>query len=145
MLNMPQTASAETTVSRNWSWLEQQKLIRSERDHRIRKIFLLMEDGSGQEFKRATGQGRGFFKLPYAYFTQRWHRELKLAGKATLLICLGQALSQAGFDGGLIPWFRPRERRAFWYGTFEEVPRGVVGARDAAGVRVGAPDRACRA
>lgn len=116
MLDMPQTASAETTVSRNWSWLEEQKLIRSERDHRIRKVFLMMEDGSGKEFKRATGQGRGFFKLPYAYFTQRWHRELKLAGKATLLICLAQA-----------PTFTlPTEHAAGWYGvSADTLQRGL--------------------
>jgi len=44
------------------------------------------------------------------------------------------AVSQAGCGGGFFPWFRPRERRAFWDVTIEEVPRGVVGARDAAGV-----------
>src|SRR3954447_12115643 len=43
MLNMPQTVSAETTISRNWNWLEARKLVRSERDHRVRKVFLLME------------------------------------------------------------------------------------------------------
>ena len=88
MLDMPQTTGSETTISRNWSWLEEQRLVRTERDHRVRKVTLLMEDGSGREFDRATGKDRGFFKLPYAYFTDRIHRDLKLAGKATLLICL---------------------------------------------------------
>ena len=64
---------------------------------------------------------------------------------AGLLKATSTALSQAGCGGGCVPWFRPRERRAFWDVTIEEVPRGVVGARDAAGVRVGPPDRACRA
>jgi hypothetical protein len=35
------------------------------------------------------------------------------------------ALSQAEFDGGPIPCFRPRERRAFWHAKSEEVPTGV--------------------
>ncbi len=30
-------------------------------------------------------------------------------------------LSQAEFDGGPVPWFRPRGRRAFGYGKSEEV------------------------
>ncbi len=116
MLDMPQSTASETTISRNWSWLERQRLTRSERDHRVRKIFLMWEDGSGREFERATGKERGFFKLPYAYFTDRIHRQLKLAGKATLLICLAQS-----------PTFTlPTERAADWYGiSADTLQRGV--------------------
>lgn len=116
MLRMPQTTATETTVSRNWSWLEERQLIRSERNRRVRKLFLLMEDGSGRPFMRATGQGRGFFKLPYEYFHQRWHCELKLAGKATLLICLAQA-----------PAFTlPTEHASGWYGvSADTLQRGL--------------------
>jgi hypothetical protein len=80
-----------------------------------------MEDGSGNPFARATGQGRGFFKLPYAYFHQRWHRELKLPGKATLLICLAQA-----------PTFTlPTEHAAVWYGlSADTLQRGLDELRD---------------
>lgn len=121
MLDMPQTLSSETTISRNWSWLEQRRLVCSERDHRVRKVFLLMEDGSGRAFKRSTGQQRGFFKLPYAYFTQRWHKELKLAGKATLLICMAQA-----------PTFTlPTEHAAGWYGiSADTLQRGLDELRE---------------
>jgi hypothetical protein len=121
MLDMPQTVSAETTISRNWTWLEEKRLVRSERDHRVRKVFLLMEDGSGRPFERATGQGRGFFKLPYEYFTQRLHRDLKLAGKATLLICLAQA-----------PTFTlPTEHAAGWYGvSADTLQRGLDEIRE---------------
>lgn len=116
MLQMAQTSATETTVSRNWSWLEDQKLIRSERDHRMRKVYLLMEDGSGRPFRRATGAGGGFFKLPYNYFLQAWNRELKLAGKATLLICLAQA-----------PTFTlPTEHASGWYGvSADTLQRGL--------------------
>lgn len=116
MLEMPQTASTETTISRNWSWLETHKLVRTERDHRVRKVYLLMEDGSGRAFERATGQAHGFFKLPYEYFSQRWHRELKMPGKATLLICLAQA-----------PTFTlPTEHAAHWYGiSADSLQRGL--------------------
>jgi hypothetical protein len=121
MLDLPQTLSSETTVSRNWTWLEERKLVRSERDHRVRKVFLLMEDGSGKAFKRPTGKHRGFFKLPYQYFTQRWHKELRLAGKATLLICLAQA-----------PTFTlPTEHASGWYGiSADTLQRGLDELRD---------------
>jgi hypothetical protein len=121
ILDLPQTLSSETTISRNWTWLEQRHLVRSKRDHRVRKVFLMMEDGSGRKFKRPTGQQRGFFKLPYAYFTQRWHKELKLAGKATLLICLAQA-----------PTFTlPTEHAARWYGlSADTLQRGLDELRE---------------
>ncbi len=121
MLDMPQSTASETTISRNWSWLEQQKLIRTERDHRVRKVTLLMEDASGDEFERSTGQGRGFFKLPYAYFTERIHQDLKLAGKATLLICLAQK-----------PTFTlPTERASSWYGVSPDtLQRGLDELRE---------------
>lgn len=121
MLDMPQTTGSETTISRNWTWLEEQKLIRSERDHRVRKIYLLWEDGSGRDFERATGKDRGFFKVPYEYFADRIHRELKLAGKATLLICLAQG-----------PTFTlPTERAAGWYGVSPDtLQRGLDELRE---------------
>lgn len=121
MLKMPQTLSSETTIGRNWTWLEGQKLVRTERDRRVRKAILLMEDGSGRKFERATGQGRGYFKLPYGYFSDRWHLELKLAGKATLLICLAQA-----------PTFTlPTEPAAAWYGmSADTLQRGLDELRD---------------
>ena len=127
MLDMPQTIASETTISRNWSWLEQQKLIRTERDHRVRKVFLLMEDGSGREFERATGKDRGFFKLPYAYFSERIHQDLKLAGKATLLICLAQK-----------PTFTlPTERASAWYGVSPDtLQRGLDELRERELVKV---------
>ena len=127
MLDLPQTTASETTISRNWTWLEHQRLIRTERDHRVRKVFLLMEDGSGQEFTRATGKDRGFFKLPYAYFTERVHSDLRLAGKAALLIGLAQA-----------PTFTlPTERAGAWYGISPDtLQRGIDELRDLGYVKV---------
>lgn len=120
MLDIPQTGASETTVSRNWSWIEGQKLIRSERDHRVRKLSLLLEDGSGLPFERADGRNRGFFKLPYVYFTQRIHQQLKLPGKAALLICLAQKML----------FTLPTERAAKWYGiSADTLERGLAELR----------------
>src|ERR1039458_2650634 len=86
-----------------------------------------MEDGSGREFERATGKDRGFFKLPYAYFSERIHQDLKLAGKATLLICLAQK-----------PTFTlPTERASAWYGVSPDtLQRGLDELRERELVKV---------
>lgn len=91
-LDMPTTASSETTVSKNWSWLEERHLVRSDRHLRMRRMYLMKEDGSGASYSRYTaGAGeRGFFFLPYFYLTRRWHKRLSLPARATLLICLSQ-------------------------------------------------------
>lgn len=34
-------------------------------------------------------------------------------------------VSQAGFGGGFVPWFRPRRKGAFWDAQTDEVPTGV--------------------
>ncbi len=116
MLAMPETAATEATISRNWSWLEKQGLVRTERDRRIRKVYLLMEDGSGRPYARSSGEGRGFFKLPYEYFTQGWHRKLTLAAKVALLVSLAQA-----------PTFTlPKEHASRWYGiSADTLQRGI--------------------
>jgi hypothetical protein len=106
MLNMPPTRSSETTISRSWSWLEHEKLVRSDRDGRLRKVFLLQEDGSGAPYTKPTGARRGYFKLSYEYFRQEWHQRLSLPAKATLLICLAQKP----------PFTLVTERAATWYG-----------------------------
>jgi len=120
-LGLADTPSSETTISRNWSWLEGRQLVRSERERRMRKVFLLREDGSGRPFVRPSGKERGFFQLPYAYFRQRWHHELRLAGKATLLICLAQK-----------PTFSLRtEHAAGWYGvSADSLQRGLDELRE---------------
>jgi hypothetical protein len=90
-LNRPQTLTSETTVSKNWTWLEEHQLVRSERSQRLRKVYLLKEDGSGAEYVRpSAGDGHGYFSLPFEFFTDRWHERLTLRAKATLLICLAQ-------------------------------------------------------
>lgn len=91
-LDRPQTITSETTISKNCTWLEHQQLVRSERAQRLRKLYLLHEDASGQDYTRPKGgEGHGFFHLPFAYFTERWHQKISLRAKATLIICLAQA------------------------------------------------------
>lgn len=120
-LDMRQTVGSETTVSKNWSWLESHDLIRSERHNRMRKVFMLKEDGSGTGYARPKGERRGFFGFPLLYFTQRWHENLSLAGKAVLLIALSQ---KPGFT--LVT-----ERASEWYGvSADTLQRGLQDLRD---------------
>lgn len=87
--------------------LESKRLIRSERSNRVRRVYMLLDDGSGEEYERPDGSKRGFFGLPFVYFTDRWHRELSLPGKAALLIALAQPAT----------FTLVTERAAGWYGV----------------------------
>jgi DNA-binding transcriptional ArsR family regulator len=120
MLDMPSTRSSETSISRTWNWLEDQRLVRTKRDGRIRSVYLLLEDGSKRPYSRPVrGQPftpRGYFKVPYDYFLDDWHHRLKLPAKATLMICLAQK-----------PIFTlPTEPAAGWYGiSADTLQRGL--------------------
>lgn len=121
-LDMRQTVGSETTVSKNWSWLEQKGLIRSERHQRVRKVFMLKENGSSDAYARPEkGEPRGFFGLPFVYFTGRWHKQLSLPGKAVLLIALSMK-----------PTFTLiTERASEWYGvSADTLQRGLDDLRD---------------
>jgi hypothetical protein len=121
-LDMPQTTSSETTISKNWSWLEEQGLIQSERHKRLRRVLLRCEDGSGREYERPDGRNRGFFHLPFIYFTERWHKRLKSPGKVALLISLSR---DAEFT-------LPAEHAADWYRiSADTIQRGLDEIRNA--------------
>lgn len=122
-LDLKLNTSSETTVSKNWTWLEGKDLIRSERHNRKRKVFLMAEDATGEPYTRAKkgDPGRGFFALPFVYFEQRWHKELTLPGKAVLSIALGQ---KSVFT--LVT-----EQAADWYGiSADTLQRGLDDLRD---------------
>lgn len=88
-------ASALHAVSRNWRFLLEQKLVRTERVARLVRVTLLADDGSGSPY-RHIGEGMkdrrldgpGYLQLPYAYWREGWHERLSLAAKAMLLVSL---------------------------------------------------------
>lgn len=115
-------AGANASVSKNWAWLEDQQLIRSERDGRLRRVFLLAEDGSGTSYKH-PGEGTGaegdYFKLPYDYWRGLYMNRLSLPGKAMLLVALSLQLTES--------FVLPREQAAGWYGiSADTVQRGLA-------------------
>jgi hypothetical protein len=112
---------AEGTVSRSWAWLGEQGLVRTERDNRLVRAYLLLEDGSGLEYSRS----RDFFYFPLAYFRDGWHKELSLAATSVLLIGLNQSKRR--------PWFQLRtEQQSRWYGvSADTLQRGLDELRNA--------------
>lgn len=111
--------SAESSVSRNFGWLEEQRLIRSERYKRMRRVFLLREDGSGDPYVRPKGN---YFTVPLAFFLEDWHAELSLPAVAVLLI--GRDLAP--------PFELRKEHAARWYGiSADTLQRGLDELRDA--------------
>jgi hypothetical protein len=111
---------AEGTVSRSWLWLIEQQLVRTERDNRLVRAYLLTEDGSGTEYSRS----RDFFYLPLAFFRDGWHKELSLAATSVLLIGLNKSKRR--------PWFQLRtEQQSQWYGISPDtLQRGLDELRD---------------
>lgn len=109
---------AEATISRNWAWLEDHALIRSERDKRLRRVFLLQEDGSGEEYSRPKAN---FFSLPLAFFRHEWHQRLSLAGTAVLLIALERPS----------PFQLRKEHASGWFGvSADTLQRGLDELRE---------------
>jgi hypothetical protein len=103
-------------VSRAWRWLKREQLIRSEREKRILRVWLLREDGSGDAYERS----RDYFTLPLAYFLKEWHTKLSLPGTVALLIALDKSRSSE-------PWFQLRkEHAAGWFNiSADTLQRGL--------------------
>jgi hypothetical protein len=113
----PQTGEVETAalhaVSRNWNFLRELQLVKTERVGRQVRAHLLADDGSGTEYRHiAAGMkgkrlnGPGYLQLPYEYWRERWHEKLSLPAKAMLLIALYQG------DGFSLPYNKLPD----WYG-----------------------------
>lgn len=111
--------SAGSVVTRQWAWLESQKLVRVENYGRKRRVFLLREDGSGEPYTHPGISYFGkppegdYFALPHAYWRTGMQEWADLPTKAVLLI------SASLQDGFLLP----REQGARWYGVSPDTIR----------------------
>ncbi len=81
--------------------------MRRERKGRLSSVYLLDESGNGDEY---TSPERGYFRVPYEYWSDDWYVRLSLRAKATLLIAL--SLKQ--------PFVLPAARGPQWYGISED-------------------------
>jgi hypothetical protein len=114
------TPSAAATISKSWSWLDEQGLVTTAPRGRLREIRFLREDGSRRPYQHPGGDesARGdYFKLPYAYWEAHYPGRLGLPAKALLLIALS-----LGQD-----FWLPHDRGARWYGLSRDtVARGLA-------------------
>jgi hypothetical protein len=111
-------------VSRNWKFLRDVGLVRTERAGRQVRATILSDDGGEGEYGH-PGKGRrdqkldgpGYLQLPYEYWRERWHEKLKLPAKAMLLIAL--------YPGDGFPL--PIGKVPKWYGISESTgERGLT-------------------
>jgi DNA-binding transcriptional ArsR family regulator len=109
-ISLAEGPGSRSTVSRSWSWLEEMNLVRTERRGRERVIEILREDASGRPWSNPSYEAEPYFRLPLAYWTGGFARDLSLSAKAVLLIGLSlQSRKEDYFE-------LPLERGAGWYG-----------------------------
>lgn len=109
-MSIKETAESRSTISRSWRWLGARGLVRTPRSGRERGIELLREDGLGGAWTSPGLVGDPYFRLPHAYWTGAFARDLSLPAKAVLLI--GLSRQSSGHD-----YFElPLRRGAAWYG-----------------------------
>lgn len=105
--------NAGSMITRQWNWLEEQKLVTTSRRNRLRSVVLLREDGSGVPYTHpgASSESRpaegDYFTLPHAYWKAGLQDRIDLPTKAVLLI----ALSRPTDD-----FILPIEHASRWYG-----------------------------
>jgi hypothetical protein len=117
-IGLPDTPSSRVSISNSWSWLETHRLIRTSRDGRLRRVWLLDDTGSGAPYNHGgTSVKRSdYFKVPHAFWLEGWNKHLALPATSVLLIAL--SLRQA--------FSLPHERGGEWYGISRDtIRRGV--------------------
>lgn len=125
-LGLAENRHTASLISRNWSWLEQQRLVSKQRDHRLLNVTLLAEDGSGKPYSH-PGRSGNYFKLPHAFWLDGWCDIFDLPTTAALLILLSRR------PGTVLP----QERAPEWYGiSADTLGRGLKGLREHDLVRV---------
>ncbi len=94
LLGLAENDSSTTLITRQWNWLEVQKLVRTERDGRARRVFILDESGDGRGYRHpgvasesAAAEGH-YFQVSDAYWRAGWHQRLSMSAKIVLLIAL---------------------------------------------------------
>jgi hypothetical protein len=118
-IGLPDTPSSRVSISNSWSWLEKHRLIRTKRDGRLRRIWLLDDAGSGASYGHGSASAKrsDYFKLPHAFWLEGWNERLGLPATAVLLI--GLSLRQT--------FSLPHERGGEWYGISRDTIRRGVG------------------
>lgn len=97
-IGLPHPTAGPEAVSRALKVLDDAKLISRERVGKQTRITKLLEDGSGKKYEPPTGgTSRYYFQLPFEYWTDGYHNQLTLPGKALLLIAMSSRDPNAEF------------------------------------------------
>lgn len=111
--------TSSSVVSRQWDWLEQQRLIEQRKVGRERRLTVLREDGTGRRYqhpgKAADGHAAegDYFRLPHLYWDASMQDWSDLPTKAVLIIALSLS------DDFLLPL----DRGPQWYGVSKDTLR----------------------
>jgi hypothetical protein len=126
-LNLPETSNTETSVRNALRFIESVKLIEIQKEGRLRKAVLLRDDGTAMPYGGVDRSGHGYFRIPWVYFSGRWHEQLRLPGKVALIVALSQAPAFA----------LPTEQAAKWFGISPDtLQRGFRELRDLGLIKV---------
>ena len=120
---------APSQVSKALGWLadDQRQLVTTKRNGRSLEVLRRHEAGIDPYTKPQPKKNPDdkFFYLPFAFFTEGWHRTLKLPGTAVLLVALARSSDRV--------WFQlPTEHAPADYGiSADTVKRGLDELREA--------------
>lgn len=125
------TRVTHNAASKAFADLVDMHLVKRRREGRLSEVTPLAEDGSGAQWadvgaRTRTGtMGQGYFTLPFAYWLEGYSQQLRLPGKAMLLILLADTQVKQHTN-------IPIEKAQNWYGVSERTAeRGYRELRDA--------------
>lgn len=121
-LDLPNSKTATSTVSKIWLRLERHQLVTREHRRRMAIVTLLREDGTAAAYSLPGETGESYLKVPFALWQtgpdddHRWYQVLTLPELAVLLIACSHG------DG-----FRlPLEKGPDWFGiSADTLARGI--------------------
>ena len=107
-----------SVITRQWNWLEEQQLIETSRQDRMRSVMLLREDGSGKPYTHPGTTGErpaegDYFHLPHAYWEMGLQDQIDLPTKVVLIVALSRP------DDFILPL----EQAPKWYGISPDSAR----------------------
>lgn len=124
-MDLPQSNTATSTISKAWRRIEDRGLIARDRRKRMSQVTLLREDGSRSAYTHPGTDKDRHLKLPHAFWLEgppgrRWFRELDLPQIAMLLVSLSR------LDDFRLPFESVPE----WYGiSADTAARGLHGLK----------------
>ncbi|WP_456823770.1 hypothetical protein [Cellulomonas sp. P5_E12] len=131
MIDVPRRPCTTRSVADSLRYLQGKALLSISGSPAAPTIELLRENGDGESWVESgadDGRGRGYFTVPFEYWTSTTFETLRLPGKAMLLILLKETQNPAG----PLTFTMPVERAFQWYGISERTAeRGYLELRRA--------------